>query len=129
MALSSSAQVQMLCTGLQMCILVEYNVTAARAIPVKRDNSWIAAALRALEACWMHFTVEGTMPPFDTWTQTNTHPLTQLLALTREACATFSSILASGGNALSLKLDESKDPMLDHSAHLPCKCNCSSIDG
>ncbi len=98
----------MLCTRLSKCVLVEWNVTGARALILDVSWGWIEAALNALSACWEHVTTTNTLPPFDAWLADQKHVFTKLLAATRQACVDSGARWKEDG--IALQLEESKGP-------------------
>jgi hypothetical protein len=99
----------MLCTGLPKCVLVEWNVTVARAPILEVDWGWIGAALAALSACWQHVTTNKTVPPFDAWLKDEQHVLSVRLARTSEACEQCGARLKGEGIALQLAQSKGRD--------------------
>jgi hypothetical protein len=102
----AQCQFQMLVTGTPACVLVEWHVTAARALVIALDPAWCGAALRALSACWKYVRANDALPPFDARAGDGSKELGQLLKLTKASCARYTTLL-KGKGTIALRLGES----------------------
>jgi hypothetical protein len=103
----AQCQIQMLCTGLSKCVLVEWSVTMARAYIIDLEWPWCSTALSALSVCYRYATTHHTLPPFDEWLQDQHHPVTQLLDMTLASCKRCGTMMADKDNVIALRHTES----------------------
>jgi hypothetical protein len=104
-------QMQMLCTGLPKCVLVEWDETVARVLILEVDWGWIGAALDAFSACWQHVTTNKTVPPSDAWLKDEQHVLSTLFTRASKSCEECGARLKGEGMALQLDRRKGRDNM------------------